>query len=88
MADIILEIERHSILGMQIGYLEEIGKVLSIPIPMFLSLSIFLLPAGNDLSKLKKRCPSIQIALDGKYKLLVYIYLKKRLTFYTRIGDR
>ena len=41
MVDIILEIERHSVLGMQIGYLEEIEKVLSFSIPLFLSLSTF-----------------------------------------------
>ena len=39
MVGIILGIERHSVLGMQIGYLEEIEKVLS--------LSFFLLPAGS-----------------------------------------
>ena len=37
MVDIILDIERHSVLGMQIDYLEEIEKV----------LFIFLLPAGR-----------------------------------------
>ena len=46
MVDIILEMERHSVLWMQIGYLEEIDKVLSLSIPLFLSLSNFLLPAG------------------------------------------
>ena len=40
------EIERYSIVGVQIGYLEEIKTVLSFSIPQFLSLSIFLLPAG------------------------------------------
>ena len=38
MVDIILGIERHSVLGIQIGFLEEIDNVLS--------LFIFLLPAG------------------------------------------
>ena len=46
MMDIILEIERHRFLGMQIDYFEEIEKVLSLSIPLFLSLSIFSLPAG------------------------------------------
>ena len=46
MVNIILKIERHSVLGMQIDYLEGIEKILSLSIPLFLSLSIFLLPAG------------------------------------------
>ena len=48
MVDIILKIERHSVLRMQIGYLEEIEKVLSLSILLFLSFFfIFLLPAGQ-----------------------------------------
>ena len=44
--DIILEIERYRVLGMQIGYLEEIEKVPSLSILLLLSHSIFLLPVG------------------------------------------
>ena len=47
MVDIILETERCSVLGMQIGYLEVIEKVLSLSIHLFLSFSFILLPAGN-----------------------------------------
>ena len=39
MVDIILEIEGHNVLGMQIGYWEEIEKVLSLSILLFLFLS-------------------------------------------------
>ena len=53
MAGIILEIERYSVLGMQIGFFQKIEKVLSLFIPPFLSLSILLLPAGYDRQRVK-----------------------------------
>ena len=46
MEDIGSEIGIHSVLGMQISYLEEIQKVISLSNRPFLSLSIFAFTAG------------------------------------------
>ena len=73
MVDIILEIERHSVLRMQIGYLVEIEKFLSLSIPLFLSLT-----SSRELLRYKI-CKSIYQISKIRHLYIIWLLNKNKM---------